>query len=86
MDADGDHDVIDLRQWWHATVKWKIVACVTGKEDAGRVAKYVQAVLAKGRISREDLGRMLWEVEQESVEPFVRSTWNQPERRLTFRP
>jgi hypothetical protein len=77
-----DADEIEIGGWWRAWVKGSIVAGVRGRESPQRVSRAVHAVFrGGGRLQSRDLDQILEEVKVESVDPFVGSTWREPERR-----
>ncbi len=76
--------LLDTKEWHYDRCKGWIVACVRGRDRPGRVIKSILTSVSKGQIDREAIPRMLAEVESESVRPFLRPSWNQPERQELF--
>ena len=75
---------MEIAQWYYSMAKGKIVGCVLGNENPERVLKYLRTLVKKGEVTPDQLDEMIAEVERETVEPFLRSPWNQPERGQRF--
>ncbi len=54
------------------------------KEPPDRIVKSIRTFQSSARIKRDEIERMLNEVQRESVIPFLGPPWNQPKRQERF--
>ncbi len=77
--------LLDVREWNYARCKGQVVSYVAkGRGIPDRIIKSIWTTVSKGNLNLADFQRMLAEIESESVMPFLRAPWNQPERLKRF--
>jgi hypothetical protein len=78
--------VLNISEWHYRRLKGRIASHVArGSDNQKAIIKSAQTMLAKGELGLEELRRMLGEVENDSVQPFLQPPWNQPDRLSRFR-
>ncbi|MGO9267623.1 MAG: hypothetical protein ACLQBA_22525 [Candidatus Binataceae bacterium] len=78
--------MLDIVEWNSNLLKGRIASHVArGTDNRKAIIKSIRTTLAKGNLAPEALPRILDEVERDSVQPFLKPPWNQPERLERFR-
>lgn len=76
----------EIRQWYFALYKGRIANYVArDDENPERIVAAITTSVSKGKLNAADVQRMLDEVYNESVRPFLDKAHNGPERLERFR-
>lgn len=63
-------DAVEAKTLWRGMVEGKLRAAIVGIEKPAIAAKYASTMARRGKISGQDLVKVLAVVETESVRPF----------------
>jgi len=64
------------KEWFYKLYKGKIQSYVArGEESLTKICKTMETAMEKGHVSKQDLEKMLIEVEIESVKPFIQDNY-----------
>ena len=77
---------LNIQQWDYERCKGMISSFVTRDEGISeRIAKSIRTIIERNHLIRAEVDQMLIEIRRDTVQPFLRTAWNQPERLVRFR-